>query len=490
MNGRFILYLIGQIMRVEGLMMLLPLACALIYREDFIPFLVPIALLWVFGSLLAFRRPKKREFTARDGFITVGLVWIALSIFGALPFFLCGKGLSFTDCFFETVSGFTTTGATILGEGSVSGVLISELPKGILFWRSFTHFIGGMGVLVFVLAILPSADTKGTQLMHLMRAEVPGPKVDKIVSKLTHTARILYTLYIALTAVEVIFLLCGGMPLYDSLIHSFGTAGTGGFSILDGSIGEYNNAYYDWVIGIFMMIFGINFNVYYLILCGQVVKALKSEELRWFLIIIASSTALIAYNVFSIYDNLPDTVRHSFFTVSSIISTTGFSTTDFNAWPPLSRCIMITLMFIGGCVGSTAGGIKVGRIIMLIKNGLREIKYCAHPRSVIPVRFEDKKVEHETLRGTTSYLIVYLLLFVLSLLLLSLFNPSLEFVDTFSTVTSCINNIGPGFGDSVATTFGGLSALSKWLLSFDMLAGRLELFPILMLFSPSIWKSK
>ena len=490
MNGRFILYLMGQIMRVEGLLMLLPLICALIYKEDFIPFLVPIAILFVFGSLMAFKRPKKRDFTARDGFITVGLAWIVLSLFGALPMFLCGRDISFTDCFFETVSGFTTTGATVLGAGSVSEVIVSSLPKGILFWRSFTHFIGGMGVLVFVLAILPSSDTKGTQLMHLMRAEVPGPRVDKIVSKLTRTARILYALYVVLTAVEVVLLLCGGMPLYDSLVNSFGTAGTGGFSILDGSIGEYNNAYYDWVIGIFMMLFGINFNVYYLILCRQVGKALKSEELRYYLIIIAAATAVIAYNVFSIYGNLPDTLRHSFFQVSSIITTTGYGTTDFNAWPTLSRCVLILLMFIGGCTGSTAGGIKIGRIIMLVKNGFREIRYCAHPRSVIPVRFEGKKVEHDTLRGTTSFLIVYLLIFVFSVLILAGLNSQLEFIDCFSTVASCLNNIGPGFGKYVATTFGGLSALSKWLLSFNMLAGRLELFPILMLFSPAIWKSK
>ncbi len=489
MNGKFILYLMGQIMRVEGLLMLLPMICALIYKEDFIPFIVPIALLMVFGSLLALKPPKKRDLTAKDGFVTVGLAWIVLSIFGALPMFLSGRGISFTDCFFETVSGFTTTGATILGADGVSGVLISSLPKGLLFWRSFTHFIGGMGVLVFVLAILPSSDTKGTQLMHLMRAEVPGPRVDKIVSKLTRTARILYALYIVLTAVEVVLLLCGGMPLYDSLVHSFGTAGTGGFSSMDGSIGEYNNAYYDWVIGIFMMLFGVNFNVYYLILCRQVGKALKSEELRYYLIIIAASTALVAYNVFNIYGNLPDTIRHSFFQVSSIMTTTGFTTTDFNAWPTFSKLLLTLLMFIGACAGSTGGGIKVGRIIMLVKNGIREMRYCIQPRSVIAVRYEEKKVDHETVRGTTSYLIVYLLIFVFSVLALSLLNNGLGFIDCFTGVAACFNNIGPGFG-SIYSTFGGLTDLSKWLLSFNMLAGRLELFPILMLFSPTVWRGK
>ncbi len=489
MNGRFIIYLMGQIMRVEGLLMLLPLICALIYKENFVPFLVPIAILLVFGSLMTFRRPKKRDFSARDGFITVGLAWIVLSLFGALPFYLCGKGLSFIDCFFETVSGFTTTGASILGEGGAAGVLISEMPRGILFWRSFTHFIGGMGVLVFVLAILPSSDTKGTRLMHLMRAEVPGPRVDKIVSKLTRTARILYALYVVLTAVEILLLLLGGMPLYDSLVHSFGTAGTGGFSNLNGSIGEYNNAYFEWVIGVFMMLFGINFNVYYLILCGQVGKALKSEELRWYLIIMLGAAALVAYNVFSIYGNLPDTIRHSFFQVSSIMTTTGFGTTDFNAWPTLSKLLLTLLMFIGACAGSTGGGIKVGRIIMLVKNGIREMRYCVQPRSVIAVRYEGKKVDHETVRGTTSYLIVYLLIFIFSVLAISLLNSSLGFIDCFTGVAACFNNIGPGFG-SVYSTFGGLSDMSKIILSFNMLAGRLELFPILMLFSPTVWRGK
>lgn len=479
----------GQIMRVEGLLMLFPLICALIYKENPIPFLVPIAMLLLFGTLLAFNPTKNRDFTARDGFITVGLAWIVLSLFGALPFYLCGKGLSFIDCFFETVSGFTTTGASILGEGSASNILISEMQKGILFWRSFTHFIGGMGVLVFVLAILPSSDTKGTQLMHLMRAEVPGPKVDKIVSKLTHTARILYTLYVVLTVFEVVLLLCGGMPLFDSLVNSFGTAGTGGFSSLDNSIGGYNSPYFEWVIGIFMMLFGINFNVYYLILCGQVGKALKSEELRWYLIIMLGSAALIAYNVFTIYGNLSDTVRHSFFQVSSIMTTTGYGTTDFNAWPTLSKLILTLLMFIGACSGSTGGGIKVGRIIMLIKNGIREMRYAVQPRSVIAVRFEGKRVEHETVRGTTSFLIIYLLIFIFSIIAIAALNSSLEFIDAFTGVTACLNNIGPGFG-SLYSTFGGLSPVSKLILSFNMLAGRLELFPILMLFSPSVWKRK
>lgn len=484
MNRKMMLYLIGQIMRVEGLLMLPPLFCAMIYREAVLPFAVPTALLLVLGTVLAFRVPKVREFSARDGFLTVGLSWIILSAFGALPFYLCGRGLSLIDCFFETVSGFTTTGATILGDA----VAVSSLPRGILFWRSFTHWIGGMGVLVFVLAILPRSDMKNANLMHLMRAEVPGPKVDKIVSKLTRTARILYGLYIAITIIEIVLLLAGGMNLFDALVHSFGTAGTGGFSVKDLSIGEYNNAYFDWVIGIFMMLFGVNFNIYYLILCGQFVKAYKSEEVRWYFGIIAASVALIACNIYSMYGSVADTLRHAFFQVTSIITTTGYSTVDFNLWPSFSKALLVVLMFVGACSGSTGGGIKVGRIIMLIKNGIREIRYSLHPRSVISVRFEDKKVEHETVRGTTSFIIIYLLVFIVSVLAIAGLN-GFDLVTCFTSVTACINNIGPGL-EVVGPmgTFASFTPLSKLLLCFNMLAGRLELFPILMLFSPAAWK--
>ncbi len=488
MNGKMMLYLIGQIMRLEAILMLFPALCAAICREDLIPFLIPIVLLALAGTLLTLRSPQKRDFSAREGFLTVGLSWIILSLFGALPLFLCGKGLSFIDCFFEIVSGFTTTGATILG--GVPQTIISSFPKGILFWRSFTHWIGGMGVLVFVLAILPRSDMRNTKLMYLMRAEVPGPKVDKIVSKLTHTARILYGLYIALTALEVMLLLCGGMSVYDSLVHAFGTAGTGGFSVKDAGIGEYGSAYFDWVIGVFMVLFGINFNLYYLILCGHIGKALRSEELWWYLGIIGASVAAITVNIVHMYTSLPEAIRASFFQVASIITTTGYSTVDFNAWPTFAKTVLVTLMFIGACAGSTGGGIKVGRVILLVKNGIREIRYSMHPRSIISVRSDGKKVDHEIIRGTTSFMIIYLLIFIFSVLFVAAldgFDP----VTCFTSVAACLNNIGPGLGMvGPAGTFAPFSALSKLLLSFDMLAGRLEIFPILMLFSPSAWRKR
>ena len=484
MNGKLILYLVGQILRVEGVLMLLPLICAAIYGERLFPLLFPAVLLVVLGTALTLRSPKKRDFSPRDGFVTVGLSWILLSLFGAIPFYFCGYHLSFIDCFFETVSGFTTTGASILG----GDVLVSSLPKGILFWRSFTHWIGGMGVLVFVLAILPKSDMKNTKLMHLMRAEVPGPRVDKIVSKLTRTARILYGLYIAITVVEILLLLLGGMSLYDSLVNSFGTAGTGGFSVKDLSIGEYNNVYYDIVIGIFMMLFGINFNVFYLILCGQFVKALKSEELWCYLGIIAASVACITVNLFQMYGSVFTALRHSFFQVTSVITTTGYATVDFNEWPSFSKAILVVLMFIGACSSSTGGGIKVGRVIMLVKNGIREIRYSLHPRSVISVCYEGKKLDHETIRGTTSFIIIYLIIFVVSVLLIAALN-GFDLVTCFTSVAACLNNIGPGLGMvGPMGNYASFSIVSKLLLCFDMLAGRLEIYPVLMLFSVSAWK--
>ena len=484
MNGKMILYLIGQIMRVEGLLMLLPLLCALLYKEDLLPFLVPIMLLVLIGTAITLRPPSKRDFSAKEGFVTVGLSWILLSLFGCVPFFMAGYGLSFVDCFFETVSGFTTTGATILG----SAFKVSSLPRGLLFWRNFTHWIGGMGVLVFMLAILPKSDMKNARLLHIMRAEATGPRVSKISEKLKKTARILYSLYIALTIVQIILLLAGGMGLYDSLVHSFATAGTGGFSVKDLSIGEYQNPYFDYVIGAFMVIFGVNFNVYHLILCGHVLKALKSEELRWYLGIIAASVAVIAVNIYSLYGTVSEAVRHSFFQVASIISTTGFATTDFNLWPPLSKTILVLLMFVGSCAGSTGGGIKVGRIIMLVKNGIREIRYIIHPHSVISVQYEGKKADHETLRGTTSFLIVYLMIFIISILLIAALD-GFDLITSFTSVAACLNNVGPGL-EIVGPmgNFAAFSVPSKLLLCFNMLAGRLEIFPILMLISRSTWK--
>ncbi|MCI8331866.1 MAG: TrkH family potassium uptake protein [Clostridiales bacterium] len=484
MNGRMVLFLIGQMLRVEGLLMLLPLICAGIYGDSLVPFLLPIVLLCGIGTALTIRSPKKRDFSAKEGFVTVGLSWILLSLFGSIPLYISGYGISFIDCFFETVSGFTTTGATILGET----VSIAALSKSVLFWRSFTHWIGGMGVLVFMLAVMPKSEMKNVRLLHVLRAEATGPSVSKISEKLKKTARILYSLYIALTVLQILFLLVGGMGLYDSLVNSFATAGTGGFSIKDLSIGEYQNPYFEYVIAVFMVLFSVNFNIFYLILCGHALKAFKSEELRWLFCIIAGAIAIIMIDIYSLYGSLEEVFRLSFFQVASIVSTTGFATADFNLWPPLSKLILVLLMFIGGCAGSTAGGIKIGRIIMLVKNGIREIRYILHPRSVISVQYEGRKADHETVRSTTSFLIVYILIFVVSILVITAVDE-FDLVTSFTSVSACLNNVGPGL-EMVGPmgNFAAFSLPSKLLLCFDMLAGRLEIFPIIMLISPSTWK--
>lgn len=484
MNFRMIAYIVGQIVRVEGILMLPALAVGLIYGEDVLAaFLIPAALSIGMGTLLAIKKPENTSIFAKEGFVTVGLSWIIMSVIGALPFVIDGCIPSFIDALFETVSGFTTTGASILND-------VEALSYGMLFWRSFTHWIGGMGVLVFVLAILPQADTRSVKLMHIMRAEVPGPKVGKLVSKIGRTARIMYGLYIALTFIQVALLLAGGMPLYDSLVNSFATAGTGGFGIKNASIAAYDSAYVDYVISIFMVLFGINFNLFYLIVTGHVMQALKSEELRWYLTIVVGATALITFDIFERFGSIGESIRYALFQVSSIITTTGFATYDFNEWPALSKTILVLLMFCGACAGSTGGGIKVGRIILLIKAGLREIKYMLHPRAVISVRMEGKPVERDVVRGATSYMIIYIMLFTVSLFFIEMIEEC-DLVTGFTAVAACLNNIGPGLGEvGPAGNYSALTGASKLILSFNMLAGRLEIFPLLMLFAPSTWRNR
>ena len=484
MNYRMVSYIIGQIVRVEGILMIPSLVVSVIYGESaFAAFLIPIVLSVAAGTLLTIKKPSNPDIFAKEGFVTVGLSWIIMSLIGALPFVIDGCIPSFVDAFFETVSGFTTTGASILTE-------IESLGRGMLFWRSFTHFVGGMGVLVFVLAILPQADTRSVKLMHVMRAEVPGPKVGKLVSKIGRTARIMYGIYIGLTVIEMILLLAGGMPVYGSIVNSFATAGTGGFAIKNASIAAYDSAYIDYVIGIFMFLFGVNFNLYYLILIGHVGEALRSEELRWYLIITGVSTALIAADIYEIFGTVGESVRYAFFQVTSVMSTTGFATSDYNAWPALAKVILALLMFCGACVGSTTGGIKVGRIILLVKSGLREVKYMLHPRAVVAVRSEGKPVERDVLRGANSYMSVYIMLFTVSLFLVEMVEEC-DLVTGFTAVSACLNNVGPGLGEvGPAGNFSALTPFTKILLSVDMLAGRLEIFPLLMLFAPSTWRGR
>lgn len=480
MNRRMVLYMVGSVIKIEALLMILPLVTSLIYRENVaISFIISIAVALALGfALTLIFKPGSKVIYAKEGFVTVALSWLFLSAVGALPFFISGEIPSYVDAFFETVSGFTTTGASILTD-------VESMSKGLLFWRSFTHWVGGMGVLVFVMAIIPSFSDRS---IHLLRAEVPGPVVGKLVPKMKQTARILYIIYIVLTAVEVILLLIGKMSLFDSLIHAFGTAGTGGFGIKADSLGSYSS-YLQWVITIFMLIFGVNFNLYYLILIKKAKTALKSGELWFYIGIVAVSTALIAINIAPMFEGIGTTVKHAAFQVASIITTTGYATTDFNQWPVFSKSIILLLMFIGGCAGSTAGGIKVSRVIMLLKNIKRELQRMLHPRSVAVVRFEGKRVDNTTISTVNSYLSIYILFFCIFFFIISLENFDIE--TNLSAVASCFNNIGPALGFAgPAASYAEFSSFSKIVLSIAMLFGRLEIYPIILTFSPSTWVKK
>ena len=481
MNYQMIGFVIGRILLTEAALLMLPMAVALVYGEAAAPFLLPALLLALIGLVLGRRQPRRSNLYARDGFAVVALAWVLMSAFGALPFVLSGDIPNFVDAFFETVSGFTTTGASILTE-------IEPLGRGVLFWRSFTHWVGGMGVLVFVMAILPMTAGDGHS-MHLMRAEVPGPSVGKLVSRMGDTAKILYGIYLAMTLVEIVLLLLGGMPLYDACIHAFGTAGTGGFSCRNLSVGAYDSAYFDVVISVFMLLFGINFNLYYCRLIRRFRDVVHSEELRAYLLIVVTAVLAIAADIVHIYGSVFRSLRYALFQVASIITTTGYATADFNTWPVFSQAILVILMFIGACAGSTGGGIKVARVVILCKTSLADMRKMLHPNAVTTVRFEGKPLSERNIRGVHLFLTVYILIFTVSVLLLSL--ERFDLITTFTAVASCMNNIGPGL--EMVGPMGNFSAFSpaaKLLLAFDMLVGRLEIFPMLLLFAPSIWKRR
>ena len=477
MNYKMVGYIIGKLMRIEGILLLLPLLVSLCYSEStWLAFLIPAVVLILLGSVMAFHKPKNSIMYAKDGFVIVALSWFVLSLFGAIPFSASGSIPNYIDAVFETVSGFTTTGASILTD-------VEKLSHGELFWRCFTNWIGGMGILVFALAVLPQSSSSE---MHLMRAEVPGPSVGKLVSKVRLTARILYGIYIAMTLLEILFLLVGGMPLFDSVLHSFATAGTGGFGIKNSSIAFYNSAYIDGVIGVFMLLFGINFNLFYFMLTGNLLRALRSEELKWYGIIVAIAVSLIALNLLSVYDSAT-AFRYAFFQVSSIITTTGFSTADFAQWPAFSQCILLVLMMVGACAGSTGGGFKVARVVMLGKIARSEVRKMHQPRSVNIIRFEGERVTSEMTHALMGYFIIYILLLFGTTLLLSF--EGYSFLTTFSAVITTVNNIGPGLEEvGPMANFAGFSNFGKILLSFNMLAGRLEIMPVLVLLSPSVWR--
>ena len=472
MNRRMILRTLGNILVFEGIILVLPLLVSLIYKENkAIYFLITIVIALAIGGALSKLKTKDKRIYAKEGFIIVALSWIVVSLIGALPFYISREIPSFIDAFFETVSGFTTTGSSILND-------IESLSKGMLFWRCFTHWIGGMGVLVFVLAFLPQSEG---QNMFLMKAEVSGPVVGKLVSKVKMTARILYAIYAALTLLEIVFLLIGDMPLYDSIVHAFSTAGTGGYSIKNSSIAYYDSYYIDIVITIFMLLFGVNFNLYYLLLLKDIKQILKSEELKCYILIVFTFTAIITINTLGVYGSVVESFRYSFFQVATIITTTGFITTDFNLWPALSQILLLLLMVIGACAGSTGGGMKISRVMILIKSAKSSIKKMISPRSVTTIKMEGKVVDKQVLDFSYSYFVVYALILLGSMLLLSFEN--LDMVTIITAPLTCLGNVGPGFGEVVGPVgnFSSLSNFSKIILSFDMLAGRLELFPMIML---------
>ena len=479
MNFKMIFHTIGQVLIVLSAMLLFPLIVSLIYVEwmSVIAFSVTAVSSFAVGMLLSARSATKRSaIYAREGLIIVSLAWIVVSLVGSVPFVISGDIPSFTDAFFETVSGFTTTGATILTD-------VEHLTHGMLFWRSFTHWIGGMGVLVFAVAIVSRTPDRS---MHILKAEMPGPIVDKLVPRAKDTAKILYIIYIGLTVLLMILLLCGGMPFFDSVVHAFGTAGTGGFGIKNNSIAGYNH-YLQWVIAIFMMLFGVNFNVYYLILIKKFKTAFGSRELWIYIATILACTALICVNMYSSFSNIADLIRASFFSVSSVMTTTGFTIADFTQWGHLSKTILIILMFVGGCAGSTAGGLKLTRVIILIKKMGNELKRIIHPRAATIVKFEGKRVDDDTLHGVSTYLAIYIVSFAIILFIIS-FEQSFSFEANFTAVASCFNNIGPIFDNAAGGgTFVNYSVFSKLLLSFSMLLGRLEIYPLLLTIVPYTW---
>lgn len=477
MNRRMVLYMLGQIVKLEAAVLVLPLIVSLLYREACaLHFAIVAAGALVLGfAMTLLSRPGTQVMFAKEGFIIVAVAWLLLSAIGALPFFLSGEIPNYIDAFFETVSGFTTTGASILTD-------VEAMSKGLLFWRSFTHWIGGMGVLVLMMAIVPSASGR---TMHIMRAEVPGPIVGKLVPRIRDTAKILYLIYLGMTVLLIVLLLCGGMSLFDSTVHAFGTAGTGGFGVYGDSIGGFS-PYIQWIITIFMFLFGINFNLYYLLLVRHFRDALSSRELWTYGGIVVVAVAIVTGNIFTLYENFGEAVRHAAFQVSSIITTTGYATADFNQWPGLSKAVLLVLMVMGGCAGSTAGGLKVSRVQLLFKSIQRELRRLLHPRSVGVVKLEGRRVDEATVQGAGTYFALYMLLLAVIFLVVSVEPFDIE--SNFSAVAACFNNVGPGLGAfGPASSYAAYSDLTTGVLSIAMLLGRLEIYPLLLALAPSTW---
>lgn len=481
MNKKMVFRTVGRLAQIVSLLLLIPAVVAIIYGEtkQLFAFVITAALAFLAGAVISLlTKTKNRVIYARDGFAITALAWVVMALIGAVPFTVSGDIPSYVDAIFETVSGFTTTGASILTD-------VEAMSRSGLLWRSFTHWIGGMGVLVFVMAVMPNIADRS---IHIMRAEMPGPIIGKLVPRVKDTAKILYLIYIVLTLVQIVLLLAGGMSLFDSVVHSLGTAGTGGFAIKSDGLASYS-PYCQWVITIFMLIFGVNFNLYYLILMKKISTAVKSGELWAYVSIVCVSIALITFNIMPQYSGFSESLRHSAFQVSSIITTTGYATTDFNMWPDFSKAILVILMFSGGCAGSTAGGFKVARVVILFKNIKREIKKLVHKRSVSTVHFEGKPIDEATFNGVNTYLAIYMVCLLAVFLIISL--EPFGFETNFTATVSCFNNVGPGLaGVGPMSSYAAYNDFSTIVLSFAMLFGRLEIFPMLIMLSPHTWLKK
>lgn len=479
MNYSMVLYILGYILKFESAFLMLPALVSLIYQERAgIPFVITAAICLVLGIVFTHKKPSSSTVYTREGFVTVALSWIVMSIFGAIPFVWNGDIPHYVDALFETVSGFTTTGSSILSD-------VESLSHASLFWRSFSHWIGGMGVFVFIMSILP---LMGGSTINLMKAESPGPSVSRLVPHIKDTAKILYGIYLAITLLEIVILCALGMPLFESLLTGFGTTGTGGFGFRNDSFASFSPAIQNTVTT-FMILSGINYTFYFCILSRRIKDAFRIEEVRWYLFLIFASVGIITYNIRPLYANTGDALRNAFFQVGAIITTTGYSTADFDMWPALSQTILVTLMFVGACAGSTGGGMKVSRLVILFKTIRKELSLIIHPREIRKIRMDGHVVEHSTLRSTNVFLVIYFILLMLSTLIISL--DEFDFTTNFTAVVSCLNNIGPGLNRvGPAQNFSIFSPLSKIVLIFDMLAGRLELFPLMILFMPSTWRKK
>ena len=479
MNYALVVTLLGRLLTVEAALMLPSLGVALGYGQGDAPaFAYTIGILLALGLPMMFAvKPRDKVMRSREGYAVVGLAWVLFSAFGGLPFMFTGVTSYFWDAFFETVSGFTTTGATIFAQ-------VETIPQGILFWRSFTHWVGGMGVLILTLAVMPKV---GSRSSHLARAESPGPTFSKMLPRMSSTARILYLIYAVMTLVLIVLLVISGMPVFDSVIHAMGTAGTGGFSNRNLSVGAYNNLPAEILITVFMLLFGTNFIVYFRLVQGEGLKALRNEEVRVYYLIALGAMALVTINTIPHYGDVGMALRHASFQVSSIMSTTGYATSDFDLWPQFSRILLLMLMLVGSCAGSTAGGIKVVRVTLLGKLGIREVGHSVQPRKVRLIKLDRQTVDEDTLHSVLVFFVLYISALLLGVLLVSL--DGVDFTTSFSAAASCLSNVGPGLSlVGPMGNYGHFSAGSKYLLSLLMLLGRLEFIPMLALFHPALWR--